>query len=63
MRGFLARFAVVLLFWFIILDLFIGRTGHQFLWTLIVIGAYLLAEGANKLALWLYLRGDSKNNS
>jgi len=61
MREFLGRLVVVLIFWFAFLDRFFEEKG-QWIWSVGVIGAFLLVEAAGKLLLWVYLKLDDKES-
>jgi hypothetical protein len=62
MRNVLGRLVFLLAFWFGFLDLFVGRTKGQWIWTVWVIVAFLLAESTAKLILFIYLKRGEKES-
>ena len=56
MRGILGRLLLTSVFWFCILDTFIGRLPHLWIWTLGLIAAFFLAEGTYRLGTYICLK-------
>jgi hypothetical protein len=56
MKNTLARLFYLLLLWFSVLDLFVGRFKGQWIWTIGVICVFLAAEGVARVVLWSYLK-------
>ncbi len=60
MRAIFGRLGCLLFLWLGAVDLFIGPVKRLWLWTLGVIAAYLLIEGAGHLIVILYLKWSNK---
>ena len=56
MRNVLARLAVVLVYWVVIVDTFIGSLRGHWKWTLVVIVAFFIVEGVATLAMRFYMK-------
>jgi len=59
MRAVLGRLFAVLVFWFCIIDLFLGKPNRQWLWTFALIGVWLTIEGLWAFAVRAYIRRGS----
>ena len=60
MREVLVRLGCLLFLWFGFIDLFIGPVKQLWIWTLSVIAAFFLIEGAGQLIISVYLKHTSK---
>jgi len=56
MREILIRLVCLLFLWFGFIDLFIGPVKRLWIWTLGVIAAFFLIEGAGQLIIFVYLK-------
>jgi hypothetical protein len=60
MREVLVRLGCLLFLWLGFIDLFIGPVKQLWIWTLGVIAAFFLIEGAGQLIISVYLKHTSK---
>ena len=60
MREVLVRLVCLLFLWFGFIDLFIGPVKGLWIWTLGVIAAFFVIEGAGQLIIFVYLKCSSK---